>query len=537
MNDTNKDIELKLQTAQTRQLFIKIEIIDTNNKVINEVSGSSISGQYNIDGSSSVRRTCSVTFNLEKGYLPTDTDSVFWLNKKFKLYVGLKIFNTDELYWFDKGTYAIKDPSINISISDKTISINGLDKMALYNGDIGGQLPYSTLIEVGQGTETPYAHEAIQSIMRGGGETKLFITKTDLQIPYKIESSIGDTRWDLVNKIVELFYDYQAYYNVDGYFVFDKKPSYRSNNNVDNTIAMNFSKNYRNTKIHNTPYNLIISLQREIDYGNVKNKIVVYGGVHDDGYQPSAEIIVNDENYADSPYTVEKLHETYSDNSPMYRTYVVQDDTYVDAVTNFVLYNSTLNNEMRFVYKQCVKYNDAYYKCISVDGSNNIEPPDTNTKDWELICTTFQLENSRDNGATLFNVSNSYSKGDIVYTTADTTNNIKNYYLCLQDCNGGVSISDTSYWMSIKRLSEYMTDIHSYSNSLCKKRAEQEVYLHQQATDKVTITCVPIYSLDVNEVIYLDDAESGVVGEYVINNISCGLGAGDTMSITANKLW
>ena len=40
-----------------------------------------------------------------------------------------------------------------------------------------------------------------------------------------------------------------------------------------------------------------------------------------------------------------------------------------------------------------------------------------------------------------------------------------------------------------------------------------------------------------NDVIYLDDEVSGTIGEYVVNNISCGLGAGDTMTINANKLW
>ena len=63
------------------------------------------------------------------------------------------------------------------------------------------------------------------------------------------------------------------------------------------------------------------------------------------------------------------------------------------------------------------------------------------------------------------------------------------------------------------------------------------MYLHQQATDTIQIVCVPIYSLDVNTIIFLNDDKSGANGEYVITNISCGLGVGDTMTITANKLW
>lgn len=527
MANINENIELKLQTSQSRQLFIKIEIIDTNDKIINELSGSAIGGQYNIDSESAVRRTCSITFKLEKGYLPEDNSSVFWLNKKFKLYIGLKVFDTDEIYWFKNGTYAIQDPSLNITVSENSISINGLDKMSLYNGDIGGQLPYSTMIEVGEGTATPYAHEAVRAIMYDGGESNLIIGNTELKIPYKIESAVGDTRWDLVNKITELFYNYQAYYNIDGYFVFDKKPSYKSDgDNVINTIAIDFSLKYWN--------NLIVSIKRDILYSNIKNKIVVYGGVQDDGYQPFAEIVVDDKKYPYSPYTVEKLNEKYSDSSPMYRIYVVQDDSYIDSIYDFVLYDSNLNNIMSYPYRCCVKYNDRFYKCININGANNTNAPDEKIDDWMFICTATELSEATDKNSTLFNADKSYVVGDIVYTISDEK---KYYYECIQNCIGGISINDTSYWKSITMLSEYMSEIHSYSTYLCEERAKQEVYLHQQATDKIVITCVPIYSLDVNDVIKVKDNKSGINGEYVISNISCGLGAGDTMSITANKLW
>lgn len=413
-----KNIELQLQTATTRQLFIKIEIIDTNNNVVSEVSGKAISGSYNIDSSSAVRRTCSVIFCLEHSLLPNE-NSVFWINKKFKLYIGLKMINEDYIYWFNKGTYAIKDPSIDISISDNTITISGLDKASIYNGDISGQLEYETIIEVESGV---YVHEAINGIMRDGGETKLLISNTDLKIPYKIESSIGDVRWDVIDELTNLFYNYQAYYNTDGYFIFEEKPMYQSNKEHTNKREIDFSEDYKNTALQTKPHNLIISINREIAYSNIKNKIVVYGGVHDDGYQPRYEIIVNDDNYPNSPYTIEKLNERNSDDTFMYRTLVIQDDSYVD---------------------------------------------------------------------------------------------------------NGVAESET----------DNMEVVHAYSIDLCKQRAIQEVYLHQQATDKITINCIPIYSLDVNKVIYVNDSESGAIGEYVISNISCGLGANDTMSITANKLW
>lgn len=412
MNDIDrKEFEIKLQTHSVRQLFIKIEILDTYDRVINEVSGSAIGGNYNIDNSASIRRTCSITFNLENGYLPKET-SVFWVNKKFQLYIGLKHIDSNDIYWFNKGVYAIKDPNIAISISEHTITINGLDKMALHTGDISGQLENAYIADVVDEDGNPvtiYVDEAIGALMRDGGETKLRISKTNLALPHKIESAIGETRHSVLSQYTDLFYNYQAYYGLDGYFVFEKKPTHQSINSVINDIAIDFSEENKNS----SAYNLIISINRDIEYSNIKNKVVVYGGVHDDGVQPSYQIILDEANYPNSLYTVEKLNERNSDGTLVYRVLVIQDDTYTD------------------------------------DGSDN----------------------------------------------------------------------------------------HAYSIDLCRQRAEQEVYLHQQATDKVTITCIPIYSLDVNEVIYLNDSVSGACGEYVINSISCGLGAGDTMTINANKLW
>lgn len=421
INDiTKKEFELKLQTHPVRQLFVKIEILDTDNNVINEVSGSAIGGNYNIDNSASIRRTCSITFNLESGYLP-DERSVFWVNKKFQLYIGLKQIDNNDIYWFNKGVYAIKDPSISISISEHTITINGLDKMALHTGDISGQLENAYITDIVDENGNPitiYVDEAIEALMKDGGEAKLRISKTDLAIPHKIESPIGETRHSVLNQYIDLFYNYQAYYDLDGYFVFEKKPTHQSINSVENDIVMDFSEGNKNS----SAYNLIISINREIAYSNIKNKIVVYGGVHDDGFQPFYQIIVDDTTYPKSLYTIEKLNERNSDGTLVYRILVVQDDTYVDD---------------------------------------------------------------------------------------------------------GVSQNEN----------DVMETVHAYSIDLCRQRAEQEIYLHQQATDKVTITCVPIYSLDVNEVIFINDSVSGVYGEYVINSISCGLGAGDTMTINANKLW
>ena len=546
--DEIKNLELKLQTQSKRQRFIKIEILDENNDVVTEVSGTAISGNYNIDSSAAIRRTCSVSFKLEYGYLPSET-SPFWINKKFQLYIGLKQFETNQIYWFNKGQYAIKDPTINLSISEKSITINGLDKMALHNGDISGQLYYNTIIETESGA---YVHDAIRAIMQDGGEVNLLIANTDLKIPYKIESSIGDTRYTIISELTDLFYNYQVYYNLDGYFVFEEKPAYQSNGNIINDIAINFSKEYINDILETKPYNLIISLNREIAYSNIKNKIVVYGGVHDDGYQPSYEILIESSNYPNSPYAIDKLNEKNSDGTLICRTLVVQDDSYVDdgnteEVVNTILVQGKEYNVFALETEGYSQINLPSYYTIDISLNNAwgianekqglyydviFDDVDyTNLIPKKFDDATFYIGN-------VYILENIYKSG--MFTEDDDSGEPFVCWYNNGNCgvyvNNNMTMNQTEQKHMVKITKKENTN-HAYSINLCKKRAEQEVYLHQQATEKVTITCLPIYSLDVNKVVYLNDSESGAVGEYVVNSISCGLGVGDTMSITLNKLW
>nr|DAT84967.1 MAG TPA: protein of unknown function (DUF5047) [Caudoviricetes sp.] len=493
-----------IQSLPIRYLYIKIEIIDKDSKgqdiVINEVSGTAIDGSYNISVDSIIRRTCNLSFNLENGYIPNE-QSPFWINKRFRLFIGLKNIEGTKIYWFNKGVYAINDPEINIAINDKTISINGLDKMALYTGDITGQLLSATLATVESGVTI---ENAVDSIMRSVGENQIKLVDTDKKqlqvvIPYDIESNIGDYVSNVLDKLLELIANYQYYYDLDGNFVFAPKPM---NNNFDEfPIEWDFEK-YNN---------LIISINRNISYSNVKNRITVWGGVHDDGYQPSYTQILNEdnENFRNSPFTVEKLNEFYPNGSVMYRDYVEQDDDYVDTIWKY--------NRGKFKYYpkgSCIEYdykgNNGHqnaYGRIKAYWFNNTDktltdrdkyppqpPSSTDYSNWEYICDV----------GTLTDITDKANNGD---TEAQQT------------------------------FQEYMKKIHAYSIELCKLKTDELMFYHNFASDTVTITCVPIYSLDVNTVINLNDKKSGAIGKYVVQEISCNLGTNGTMTIKANKLF
>lgn len=462
-----------IQTLPVRFLYIKIEILNEQNKIIGEVSGSAIDGGFNISGDATIRRTCDLTFNLESGYLPKDNNSIFWINKKFKLYVGLSNIQQNKIYWFDKGTYIIKDPNVNITVNSNTIKISGLDKMALFSGDIDGQLTTATMVTYESGATRG---DTVKAIMMDGGENEDNIIIEDSTvmkeiIPYNIESSIGDCSTNVLDKVIDTLANYQYYYDLNGKFNFTSKPI--KGDYVNSNIEWDFEQNN----------NVIISIDRNIDYTNVKNRITVWGGIHDDGYQSSYTLVLSDSNseFGNSPFTIEKLNEKHPDGTTMYRDYVEQCDDFIDAVLNF----DTTNTEVFYSYNICVKYNDTYYRCKNTNGTTNRQGlPTANTTDWQIICTAIQLSSASGN-----------------------------------------------------TLENYMQQIHAYSIALCEAKTKELMFAYYLANDTVTITCVPIYSLDVNSVIIINDELSGAKGFYVVKDISCQLNASGTMTITAHKLW
>lgn len=140
---SDKDFLIKLHTTQQREIFAKIITLTWDEKPLEQVEGKITNGNINIDGSSSMRRSCSLTMVAEN----VDLSNFHWgFKTKIKLEIGLKniIDNRySNICWFKQGLFVITNLSISSNTNSYTISINCKDKMCLINGEIGGKLPYS----------------------------------------------------------------------------------------------------------------------------------------------------------------------------------------------------------------------------------------------------------------------------------------------------------------------------------------------------------------------------------------------------------
>ena len=78
-----------------------------------------------------------------------------------------------------------------------------------------------------------------------------------------------------------------------------------------------------------------------------------------------------------------------------------------------------------------------------------------------------------------------------------------------------------------------------YSNSLAEQRARYEVYLHARLHDNIDITCVPIYWLDVNQIIEyrLPNSTSKESDYWLVKSISTDVSTDGTQTINAMRYY
>lgn len=139
----DKDFLLQLDRTKEKEVYARVIVLDFSERPLEQIEGRVTQGSINVDGTSAVRRTCSLSLIAEQ----LDISNFYWgLNNKFKLEVGLKN-DISTLYpdiiWFPQGLYVFTSLNISQDLSSFNVSISGKDKMCLLNGDISGSLSSS----------------------------------------------------------------------------------------------------------------------------------------------------------------------------------------------------------------------------------------------------------------------------------------------------------------------------------------------------------------------------------------------------------
>lgn len=277
-----------LSQLKVRNQRIKVDLLNFNFQTVNSLEGKVTDGSISIDATSDIRRTCNITLVVENSENILAPGEQVWLDKFIKVYVGTdNPRNGNETVWNNMGLFLINNPESVYNATTNTITFEGLDLMAKLTGRRNGQLPAVTTVVP---AESKVADVVKQTITQLGGFDKYIIQDAGYEIPYDIKKDMGSTIYDLLVEIRDLYSDWEMFFDVDGVFHWQQIP-----NGINEPVVLDFNQ---------LKQKVIISETIDVDFENVKNHIIVYGRLLDNGEQVMA---TSTDTISSSPYNVDSI--------------------------------------------------------------------------------------------------------------------------------------------------------------------------------------------------------------------------------------
>ena len=563
-------LEYNLSKQNTRIKYFKIVLLNYRFQNVGELTGDTIeSPSFTIDANSDIRRTCSITFTPRDSSFDISQGNKIWLDKYVQVFVGQKDMRTNKIEYTNMGIYLINNPQRVYSVTDNTLTIQGIDLMAkltgLRNGNLQG-IPYL----IPQGTNV---RVAIIACLEIAGFTKYVVDECEIDVPNDIKVDVGGTIYQLLVKLRDILPNYQMYFDVDGVFHYNLIPSgHNEQIMVDDDI---WSVN-------------LIDYQKSTDFESLKNSIEVFGKTHDiKNY--GGQATVEKDTYKISLSGISKLNRntkigfnTSVDLGSTKKLSVTMSKNKIDNSGNVTTETKTETYPIRTEKGVVPTFKDenTYYVVKFVYGTDH----------WEFT-NVQQVENPNravinDNTYIITDSSISNYTDGMTYTFRTPMTGCENVYMPYFQINSLKKIeihntvklrNDTTYTLKYFEASEYdqekyfqfMGEVtpyaqikednpyspyyvggsvgeirivlsggeydNIYTSDLAFERAKWELYQRCRLLDNVTLNCVPIYWLDVNWLVEITLPNKYGTKEkelYIIKSININGGLSSTQSIT-----
>ncbi len=140
---TQEDLLIVLEHSSNSylKLKLKIEVLDYEGKIIGNLECGIQSGSMSINGEADVRRTANfVVQPTLKEKIKLTENSLLWLNKDIRIFVGLYNPRMRQYKYYPLGYYIYTDTSGSYDATTNNLSINCADFMKKLDGTKNGQL-------------------------------------------------------------------------------------------------------------------------------------------------------------------------------------------------------------------------------------------------------------------------------------------------------------------------------------------------------------------------------------------------------------
>jgi hypothetical protein len=119
---------------------IKVEWLNYDETVLYEFTNDicDINASVSVNYNQGARRSCTLLLNNDNNKFPINFNGL-WIGQKFKLWMGI-YFDDETPYLLPQGVFFVSNPDEAYNPSERTVTINGVDKWAWLDGTLNGVL-------------------------------------------------------------------------------------------------------------------------------------------------------------------------------------------------------------------------------------------------------------------------------------------------------------------------------------------------------------------------------------------------------------
>jgi len=531
--------EFAMLKNHNKHLYCRLELLDKDLNVIDNLEGLTIDGSLSIDADSDIRHTFTSTIYLKQNEMISSYSVDEWIDKLVRVCIGIGLSDKN-IFWYSKGIYAFNQNGFSYNATEHSVSVSCVDLVAMLDGSLSGTLTgYQTVISTGTKISN-----AIIDTYKLSGMKECVVNYWNRTVPYDIEFSSGTSIWSILTELRDLYYPFEMFFD-DTTFVCQEIPS-----GFNDPVVLN-DEEFQD---------LVISESGDIDYSEVKNCVEVFGAsVEYDTYVDDEHMTVvhtdADSKTGEEEKTSITLRTTSLDTTkdctvaittPLLGFKKNVEITIVNSVTETDSNNNTSVKE----------YTHGPFKLYETDvdenGTDVLMDGTEIAHDMMIVILysptykKFYYRGEQQTHAMTFLVNKMPTNDEIAKAKVDEAcNNLK--YICLTEsdisninlntqANPRFTIEKIGRRNQVCSGSEYEMYTTDESTMQC---AEYMLWKCGRLTDSVTVECLLVPWLEVNQKIsyvphYIDT--KGEPLEFIIKKISISLGEG-TMTLTLSRYY